>query len=114
MLTSRRRYETLSARQNAAESDSQRAGTVVSGVVLYRPHRGSLSDSMREVVEVSDLPQLVRAMRREVERWYPIDELPTLEATKLEPYGFDDRIGWDTYLVTVNGQAWGYTNGPLA
>jgi hypothetical protein len=81
--------------------------------VLYRPHRGGLDESMREVVEVNDLPQLVRHMRREVERWYPKDELPTLENTKLEPYCFDDRIGWDTYLVTVKGQAWGYTNGML-
>jgi hypothetical protein len=79
--------------------------------VLYRPHRGSLADSMREVVEVNDFPQLVRHMRREVESWYPEDQLPTEESTKLEPYGFDRRIGWETFLVTVDGQAWGYTNG---
>lgn len=82
--------------------------------VLYRPHRGGLDESMREVVEVNDLPQLVRHMRREVESWYPKDELPTEENTKLEPYAYDPRIKWDTYLVTVKGQAWGYTNGPLA
>ena len=81
--------------------------------VLYRPHRGGLDDSMREVVEVNDLPQLVRHMRREVESWYPEDELPTEGNTKLEPYAYDPRIKWDTYLVTVKGQAWGYTNGPL-
>jgi hypothetical protein len=81
--------------------------------VLYRPHRGSLNDSLREVVEVNDFPQLVRHMRREVESWYPEDELPTEANTKLEPYCYDPRIGWDTYLVTVNGSAWGYTNGPL-
>lgn len=112
MLTSKRRYETLNARRDAAESDSQQAGVVVP--VLYRPHRGSLSKSMARVVEVNDLPQLVRHMRREVESWYPEDELPTLENTKLERYCFDDRIGWETYLVTVKGQAWGYTNGLLS
>lgn len=82
--------------------------------VLYRPHRGMLDDSMREVVEVNDLAALVRHMRREVGRWYPKDELPTLENTRLEPYCFDARIGWNTYLVTVKGNAWGYTNGPLS
>ena len=81
--------------------------------VLYRPHRGSLDDSMREMVEVNDFSQLVRHMRREVESWYPKIEMPTEENTKLEPYAFDSRIGWNTYLVVVNGNAWGYTNGPL-
>jgi hypothetical protein len=82
-------------------------------MVLYRPHRGGLDESMREVVEVNDLAQLVRHMRRGVERWYPKDQLPTENNTKVEAYGYDRRIGWDTYLVTVNGQAWGYTDGNL-
>ena len=69
---------------------------------------------MREVVEVNDFPQLVRHMRREVESWYPKDELPTEANTTLVPYGCDTRIYWkETYLVLVKGQAWGYTNGPL-
>ena len=68
---------------------------------------------MAEVVEVNDLPQLVRHMRRGVEAWYPKDELPTLSTTVVEPYGFDDRIGWDTHIVLVKGQAWGFTDGPL-
>lgn len=69
---------------------------------------------MREVVEVNDFAQLVRHMRREVESWYPEDQLPTEENTKLEPYWFDTRIGWNTYLVTVDGHAWGYTNGRIS
>lgn len=79
--------------------------------VLYRPHRGGLDESMREVVEVNDFPQLVRHLRRGVVSYYPRDLMPTEENTKLEPYGFDDRIGWHTFLVTVDGKAWGYTNG---
>ncbi len=82
-------------------------------MTLYRPHRGMLEDSMREVVEITDFAHLVRHMRREVESWYPKEELPTEENTKLEPYCYDPRIGWDTYLVTVNGNAWGYTDGAL-
>jgi len=79
----------------------------------YRPHRHLLEDSMREVVEVNDLPQLVRHMRRSVQSWYPPDELPTVETTEVKPYVFDDRIGWDTYIVLVKGSAWGFTDGPL-
>ena len=37
-----------------------------SSLVFYRPHRGSLEDSLREVIEVTSLDQLVRHMRREV------------------------------------------------
>lgn len=32
---------------------------------------------------------------------------------KVEPYCYDDRTGWKTYLVTVDGQAVGFTDGPL-
>ena len=32
---------------------------------------------------------------------------------KVEPYLFDKRIGWDTYIVTLDGNAIGFTNGPL-
>lgn len=79
----------------------------------YRPHRGTLADSMREVAEIMSFDELVRHMRNEVLSWYPPDELPTPENVQVKPYGRDDRIGWDTtYMVTVKGQAWGFTDGP--
>jgi len=31
----------------------------------------------------------------------------------VEPYGYDVRIKWDTYLVTVEGLACGFTDGPV-
>jgi hypothetical protein len=79
----------------------------------YRPHRGGLAESMKEAVDVSDFSSLVERMRLEVKEWYPKDDLPTLENTKVEPYCFDHRIGWDTHIVTVKGNAWGFTDGPL-
>lgn len=84
--------------------------------VLYRPHRGTIEEAMREVVEVNDLPQLVRHMRRGVERWYPTDKMPTEANTKVEEYYHkrDERIGWEqTWIVLVDGNAWGFTDGPL-
>lgn len=82
-------------------------------MVKYRPHRGTLAEAMKEVIEVENLQDLIEHMQQEVIDWYPLNELPTLENTKIEPYIFDDRIGWDTHIVTVNGQAWGFTDGPF-
>ncbi len=31
----------------------------------------------------------------------------------VEPYGYDNRVKWNTYIVTHNGHAVGYTNGAL-
>jgi hypothetical protein len=79
----------------------------------YRPHRGSLDKALAEMVEVDTLAQLVEHMRKSAPSWYPRDELPNLMNTKVEPYGYDHRIDWDTHIVTVNGSPWGFTNGPL-
>lgn len=32
---------------------------------------------------------------------------------RVEPYCYDDRIEWDTYIVTLDGRATGFTDGPL-
>jgi hypothetical protein len=32
----------------------------------------------------------------------------------LERYCFDDRIGWETYLICIEGHGvWGMSNGPI-
>jgi hypothetical protein len=79
----------------------------------YRPHRGSLDEAMAEMVEVANLSALVAHMRKSVADWYPPEELPTVETTTVERYGYDNRIGWDTHVVKVNGSVWGFTDGPL-
>lgn len=82
-------------------------------IIKYRPHRQLLADSMAEVSEVTSLDELVRRMCDPIKHWYPADKLPTVHNVKVEPYGFDERIGWNTYIVTVDGEAWGFTDGPL-
>ena len=38
----------------------------------------------------------------------------TPDEVKVEPYGFDSRIGWDTHMVSLKkGGVLGFTNGPL-
>lgn len=66
--------------------------------MLYRPHRETLDDSMKEVVEVNDLVQLEKLM--------PINGVITFSHV-----GYDDRVGWDTYYVCVDGKVVGMSNG---
>jgi hypothetical protein len=32
---------------------------------------------------------------------------------EVKPYTYDERIGWDTYIVTVDGAAVGFTDGAI-
>lgn len=79
--------------------------------VLFRFQRGELEESMKTCVEVADLAALRRILEAENARigflGYSVANL------EVKPYCFDPRIGWDTHLVTSNGQAIGFTNGPL-
>ena len=72
----------------------------------YRPHRGSLKDSMREVVELPSIDALKEHLR--LMGWPD-------GVVLIEKYGgFDDRIGWDTYIVTIDGEAVGFTDSELS
>ena len=67
----------------------------------YRHHRGGLAESMETVREIEPtiaaLEALLRATDVTVEKY---------------GYGIDERIGWDTHLVCVNGIPAGFTDGP--
>lgn len=80
----------------------------------YRPHREFLDESMREVSVVANFSELVALMRSACRGW-PANKMPTEDNTKIEPYGrgIDSRTGWNTHIVTVDGAAWGFTDGPL-
>lgn len=71
--------------------------------LLFRQHRGGLAESMQTVREMStrnDLEAFVRQHYGE-------------GVVTVEPYGWDNRIGWDTHIVCLNGNACGFTNGNL-
>ena len=80
---------------------------------LFRPHRGLLADAMAEVEEIKTLPDMVEKIKRDLEPYahnYVINE----NTVKVEPYGYDDRINWDTYIVTLKDYGViGFTNGNL-
>lgn len=66
----------------------------------YRPHSmfGTLDESMEKVVELKDQADLLKHLNQE-RAWCGV----SLEDAdvKVEPYGYDERINWDTYLVTI-------------
>lgn len=72
----------------------------------YHPQRGSLEEAMKETVELADFA----ALRAHIAETWPEALLGTVV---VKPYGYDARIGWDTHLVCVNGNAMGYTDGPV-
>lgn len=76
-------------------------------MMRYRPHRGSLTDSMAKCVE---LPATMKALRKHLE----ITEQAFIDVSTIDvqPYGAgpDKRIGWDrTCIVTAK-----WRDGPTA
>jgi hypothetical protein len=76
--------------------------------MLYRDHRGGLAESMATVV---DLPRTRLALFAHLKS-RPLMPDFTMDDMKVEFYTYDDRIDWNTYIVTINGNAVGFTNGP--
>jgi hypothetical protein len=75
----------------------------------FRPVRELLSEAMAKVVEVNTWEELEReAIPESLRPLYGPNPKVLLEYQR-----FDERIEWDTWIVTVNGQAAGYTNGPI-
>lgn len=75
-------------------------------MVIFREHRCYLEDSMKTVVEVESLDQL----RKHIYKVIPECRGAIIE---VKEYAYDDRIKWNTFLVTVDGRAVGFTNGEL-
>ena len=76
----------------------------------FREHRGMLDDSMKTVVDVADRAALISLLRS---RLLPHKVLFNDKDLKIEPYGYDSRINWNTHIVTIEdyGVA-GFTDGP--
>jgi hypothetical protein len=76
-------------------------------VTQAREHRGSLDDSMATAKPCATRAELLARVRESLAPY--AREVPD-EALHVEPYGRDERIGWDTYLVTIDGYGvWGMT-----
>jgi hypothetical protein len=73
--------------------------------MLFRPVRGLLAEAMREVRQIpATRAALAKHLSKERETY--IDPL----TVEVKAYGYDPRIDWHTWIVTVNGDAAGYTD----
>lgn len=69
---------------------------------------------MKTVMEVADFDALLGVLRRWNDRVFPGRKLDAGDVS-VTPYGgIDKRIGWDTYLISIHGAAWGMSDGPIA
>lgn len=72
---------------------------------LFRFHSGeTVHESVARAMEVTDIESVKTLIRA---RGLPF------ETVTVEPYAYDDRIEWLTYLVCIDGKAVGYTNHSL-
>ncbi len=80
----------------------------------YREHRGSSADSMATARVVADRAELEMMLAEDFRPWVGARDDIDWSSLKIERYCFDDRIGWDTYIVTVSGYGvLGMIDGPL-
>lgn len=72
---------------------------------LFRFQSGdTVFESVKKAFEITDFASLENIVRA---REFQFEELT------VSPYAYDDRIGWLTYLVCIDGKAIGYTNHSL-
>ena len=65
----------------------------------FREHRGGLEESMATVVELNSKKEFCDYVGKLARRIVPLEEC----TLSFREYGFDSRIGWDTYLVVLDG-----------
>jgi len=70
--------------------------------MLFRPQRGSLEESMKLVMTFPTRAALAKHLGH-----------PEAKVV-VKPYAIDNRIGWNTHLVTVGGTVVGFTDGPVS
>jgi hypothetical protein len=76
-----------------------------------RCHRGTLEAAILTVLEIEPSISAVRNFLNEFD--LPVRDDDRVEVVKYGK-GMDERIGWDTHLVLVNGSATAFTDGPVA
>lgn len=80
----------------------------------YRPHKGSLADSVALTIEVDGRAGLIAHIREELAPYPEWDGFDGF-TVRQQPYcGADDRIGWkNVHIVTIDGYGVvGFCEGP--
>ncbi len=68
----------------------------------FRLHKGSIAESMETEVDIEPTKEALATL---------LDTTP--DKVEVDKYIYDNRIGWDTYLVTIDGFAVGMTDGDV-
>jgi hypothetical protein len=74
----------------------------------FRQQRGSLEESLKTVVDLQDRKELVKHLRRVLA---PMKVQG--KNVQVRYYGYDERINWPSYLVTLDGKAVGFIDGKI-
>src|SRR4030095_7564651 len=68
----------------------------------------TIDEAMKHVREVKTKAELMAFLRDE---WLATEE--TDENVPIEPWRYDARIGWNTHILCIDGQAALFTDGPM-
>ena len=66
----------------------------------------SFDESMEHVKEFQSRAELIEFLKAEWLAW------KADSVVAIEPWGYDERIGWRTHLLTIDGKAALFTDGP--
>jgi len=66
----------------------------------------TLAEAMERVAEVRDRAELIAYLQKHYDFWQPTEANVTIEA-----YGRDERNGWDTHLICIDGKAALFSDG---
>lgn len=103
----------ISAKHYIADRAAREIGVQGLPPIRFRQHRGGLDESMRTAVNVSSRQDILD----QFEPWMlgvPAGEKADQSKLCFHYSGYDDRNGWDTYLVTYEGLGvLGQANGTL-
>ena len=65
--------------------------------VLYRPQRSTLDEAMENLKEFSSIDEMFNYLVQDHRQAFNKDEI------YISDYGYDERIDWQTYIITVSG-----------
>ena len=68
--------------------------------ILYRPQKGSLVESMENVKEFGTVEELLNWLCEDSE--FCGKEMFAVEDINFSYYSYDERIDWQTFIVTTN------------
>lgn len=78
---------------------------------IYREHRGSLNESMRESKHFLTKKELVESVQNSLDQFFgPLNRIDC-SVIEIKPYAYDSRIDWHCHIVTLEGYGvLGFTN----